>query len=1336
VEDETMKKLHLILTGFVATLWMFMRMTSNAELVISSTTSIPSARIAPSPYPTLETVVYAISADDYGIDNTGSTDTTAALQQMIDDVHCSGGGTAFLPKGKYRIDGNLALKEGVWLRGVWDEPVAGQPIKGTVISIYGGRNSLSPVPTIEFAENSGVKELVFWHPEQTATDIVAYPPTLGYFRPADEGIRRCLYAERITFINSYVGLSFKAAIATKSPCALVTLKNIHGTALKTAINFGRCTDNPKWYGLFFEPDYWKHSGFPEAPMGDSHANWMKANGTGIDFKTTGQTYVQFGRFKNYKYGIYQTNGDTSIYGIEFLDCETALQMDPNPGGIMGGQRIRAVSCTFQGSNYGLHYDVDDTGVAGEGIYHSCVFEGGIAAAHIADAKFQGFHSCTFKNKVVVNAGELSVVDSDFTHQGSHLDVEGDTSTAIMLGNRFAGHAFEHTDSSAGARIIIDHAPKSYQPIPTYNWTSFNNNIPDFKPGHDVLYNVVDDYGAVGDGSTDDTDAFTNALIAAGTAGGGIVFVPGGKYNLGETTLTIPSEVELRGVSDGIHYPAGDDYASVLYVKSGHGNTNGTPFIRMSANSGVRGLSFFYPDQEIPAIGYPFMIQGLGPNCYLFNLSATNPDRTCDFMTHKCDNLYIDSLYHNALEIGYQIGGGTTNARVISGQQRGFWTFVPSSISTTNPPPEKDDLNHYTDKSLTQFMLGDVDGLMMAASFMRENLYGVRMVSQGGKAPRNVLTINTGGESVQRGYDIQGLDGDLNILNSQVKCNIAATSNNLEKYQFKLDYAGSSKVTLFGTILDSKVENEATILDGSLSLQACWFDQQITQSGFRVESNGYFNMSASYAAELMPFYGAGSIDVEGCVFGNSVADDNPTRLTALWHDNAVPGKGRAVHAQLYETEHAAGLTLLDTADSDNVVAARADVVEDGGTHSSQWFQGRMPVPVGGDDVGRLYLDVTDPNLIGQNIDCKLTFRYYIDEGSSGFLKIHYSGPSGENQVFNINLSGVKSNKWISKGKVMNNCMFENTMMDGDLRIEVPKTATASFLWVSVTEMGSWKEFTNDDFELGFGNWVDGGDDAKLSQDNAIGNQCVEIQDDSGTESAIWLVNPLDLTNYRTLKIKFTYLTTNVNEEEDFWLEYSDDGGSSWVLIKAFVLDVDFANGVRQNPEFILADTDYNFTSNVNIRFMCDASANTDNFFLDNIVISGYAPGEELSDYAVWAEQHGLVQGPEGDDDGDGLKNLGEFGLGGNPTNAGERGYLPLFGRNNGALEYTHVQQSDTNNGLRYYLELSDNLVSNVWTNAGYTVVGSGPFTNGFDAVTNRVETNVRPEQFIRLMIEEQ
>ena len=68
-----------------------------------------------------------------------------------------------------------------------------------------------------------------------------------------------------------------------------------------------------------------------------------------------------------------------------------------------------------------------------------------------------------------------------------------------------------------------------------------------------------------------------------------------------------------------------------------------------------------------------------------------------------------------------------------------------------------------------------------------------------------------------------------------------------------------------------------------------------------------------------------------------------------------------------------------------------------------------------------------------------------------------------------------------------------------------------------------------------------------------------------------------------------------------------------------------------------------------------------------------------------------------------------------------------------LEYVHPQRSDPNSGLLYYLQLSDSLVSNVWTTNGYTVVGSGPLTNGFLSVTNRIETDVKSQQFIRLTI---
>jgi len=128
----------------------------------------------------------------------------------------------------------------------------------------------------------------------------------------------------------------------------------------------------------------------------------------------------------------------------------------------------------------------------------------------------------------------------------------------------------------------------------------------------------------------------------------------------------------------------------------------------------------------------------------------------------------------------------------------------------------------------------------------------------------------------------------------------------------------------------------------------------------------------------------------------------------------------------------------------------------------------------------------------------------------------------------------------------------------------------------------------------------------------------------------------------------------------------------------------------------------------------------------------------SAYTVWANQYPLVQGPNGNDDGDRLSNLYEFGLGGNPTNSSDLGYPITYGLkftgSTNWLEYVYPKRSDPNSGLLYYLQLATNLAAPVWTNAGYTVTGSGPLTNGFLSVTNRIETDVKAQQFIRLMIE--
>ncbi len=58
---------------------------------------------------------------------------------------------------------------------------------------------------------------------------------------------------------------------------------------------------------------------------------------------------------------------------------------------------------------------------------------------------------------------------------------------------------------------------------------------------------VRDWGAKGDGTTDDTTAIQNALNAAESYGGGIVFFPPGTYLI-SATIQLPSKVYMKGVA--------------------------------------------------------------------------------------------------------------------------------------------------------------------------------------------------------------------------------------------------------------------------------------------------------------------------------------------------------------------------------------------------------------------------------------------------------------------------------------------------------------------------------------------------------------------------------------------------------------------------------------------------------------------------------------------------------------------------------------------------------------------------------------------------------------------
>ena len=122
---------------------------------------------------------------------------------------------------------------------------------------------------------------------------------------------------------------------------------------------------------------------------------------------------------------------------------------------------------------------------------------------------------------------------------------------------------------------------------------------------------------------------------------------------------------------------------------------------------------------------------------------------------------------------------------------------------------------------------------------------------------------------------------------------------------------------------------------------------------------------------------------------------------------------------------------------------------------------------------------------------------------------------------------------------------------------------------------------------------------------------------------------------------------------------------------------------------------------------------------------------LAGYGAWSSENTLANGPLGHDDGDALNNLTEYAFGGDPSDALDYGYPIQFNVASGEAIYTHPQRSASD--IRYIVESTTNLVSNIWDEVEASETNANAFATGFDASTYRISTEGISQQFIRLRI---
>jgi hypothetical protein len=178
---------------------------------------------------------------DHGAE-VSAADNTAAFQSALDTANQAGGGTVYVPAGRWRLRGELRVPTGVELRGIWDVPHHTQSDGSTLLAL-GGRGQADGPPLIQLAPRSGVRGLLVWHPEQDVQQPVPYPWVVRSQGPG-------CWAVDLTLGNAWQGVDFGSADSTGHD-----VRYLAGGILRKALWVSRSTGGGWVEDLQLNPHY-------------------------------------------------------------------------------------------------------------------------------------------------------------------------------------------------------------------------------------------------------------------------------------------------------------------------------------------------------------------------------------------------------------------------------------------------------------------------------------------------------------------------------------------------------------------------------------------------------------------------------------------------------------------------------------------------------------------------------------------------------------------------------------------------------------------------------------------------------------------------------------------------------------------------------------------------------------------------------------------------------------------------------------------------------------------------------------------------------------------------
>jgi Pectate lyase superfamily protein len=583
---------------------------------------------------------------DHGAIGDGTTNDTAAIQATIAAATNASGGIVYFPKGRYRIEAGLSAGAAITLAGDgFTVPAAGAAESSLAGSWIIVDKSLLGTAAITLAGAGATARDVGVFHEQPAPGAGWQPRAFGWAidLPSTDTLVRHVWLENPTLGIRGIGR--------------VTIENVGGEPITTGIRIEYAYDVVRLRHIRFD---WTADG---APVWSSDASVTSRLGTAIESLRDDNPEIYDVKVNGYATGIHfganaasgsNPAGATSKFSLMDTTVSNATRCVTIDGANTTGKMTR-----FWGQGCGV------TGLW----LHA---PGAVVSA--ADLDLRNMTA----NAVRVDAAgaaflgnQLNVVNWNTSGSGFPAFEAADPNASVKIGyyRSFTGSGPQV--GGVGTAVVDNNAgDTAYNlrvPTPT---EVTEDGLEPFGAKIDVLQ-----YGAAGDGKTDDTAAIQAALDAAHASGGGAVLVPAGDY-LVKGSIQIPSGVSLVGVGWNV---TADKGARLLVDAA-----NTSDVVVLGNGATLRSIGMHWNQGNVasgfqPRSTFGWGVRVTGTNVTVRDLFMLNPTKGIFVSSTGTGPVLLDRIVGSPLSVGLEVD---TNAALRANDVH-FWPFW--GVCAGSPP---------------------------------------------------------------------------------------------------------------------------------------------------------------------------------------------------------------------------------------------------------------------------------------------------------------------------------------------------------------------------------------------------------------------------------------------------------------------------------------------------------------------------------------------------------------------------------------------------------------------------------------------------------------------------